>query len=139
MQIRFQKRTTHHISFEGSYTISKSTDDSSAGRNNWVGALGNGQPQQLDRLYLEHSIGANDTPQRLALAVIVDMPIGRHQWIGGDMNRVLDAIRWRLVDLHLDHGTIRSTHGDLYHHPADWRMAASVRKSSVTNSRPGSA
>ena len=40
MQIRFQKRTTHHISFEGSYTMSKATDDSSAGRNNWVGALG---------------------------------------------------------------------------------------------------
>jgi hypothetical protein len=92
MQIRFQKRTTHHISFDGSYTISKSTDDSSAGRNNWVGALGNGTIQQLDRLNLEHSIGANDTPQRLAVAIIVDSPIGRQQWIGGDMNRVLDAV-----------------------------------------------
>jgi hypothetical protein len=91
MQIRFQKRTTHHISFDGSYTISKSTDDSSAGRNNWVGALSNGTVQQLDRLNLEHSISANDTPQRLAVAVIVDLPIGRNQWIGGDMNRFLDA------------------------------------------------
>ena len=36
LQIRFQKRTTHHVSFEGSYTISKETDYSSAGRNNWV-------------------------------------------------------------------------------------------------------
>src|SRR5579862_381915 len=92
MQVRFQKRTTHHISFEGSYTISKSTDDSSAGRNNWVGALGNGIPQQLDRLYLERSIGANDTPQRLAAAVVVDLPIGRKQWIGGNMNRAVDAV-----------------------------------------------
>ena len=91
MQIRFQKRTTHNISFEGSYTISKSTDDSSAGRNNWVGNLGNGLPQQLDRLYLEHSISANDTPQRLALAVVVDLPVGRKQWIGGDMNRILNG------------------------------------------------
>jgi hypothetical protein len=92
MQIRFQKRTTHHISFDGSYTISKSTDDSSAGRNNFIGTLANGTVQQLDRLYLEHSIGANDTPQRLAVAVIVDLPVGRKQWIGGDMNRVLDAV-----------------------------------------------
>jgi carboxypeptidase family protein len=92
MQVRFQKRTTHHISFEGSYTISKSTDDSSAGRNNWVGALGAGIPQQLDRLYAEHSIGGNDTPQRLALAVVVDLPIGRKQWIGGNMNRAVDAV-----------------------------------------------
>ncbi|MGC2172270.1 MAG: carboxypeptidase-like regulatory domain-containing protein [Candidatus Sulfotelmatobacter sp.] len=92
LQIRFQKRTTHHVSFEGSYTISKETDYSSAGRNNWVGALGLGLPQQLDRLSAEHSIGASDTPQRLAAAVVVDLPIGRKQWIGGDMNRALDAV-----------------------------------------------
>ena len=92
LQIRFQKRTTHNISFDGSYTISKWTDDSSAGRNNWVGALGNGTIQQLDRLNLEHSISASDTPQRLAVAVVVDLPVGRQQWIGGDMNRVLDAV-----------------------------------------------
>ena len=101
LQVRFQKRTTHHISFEGSYTISKSTDDSSAGRNNWVGALGAGIPQQLDRLYLEHSIGGNDTPQRLALAVVVDLPIGRNQWIGGNMNRAVDAVigGWSLATI----------------------------------------
>ncbi len=101
LQIRFQKRTTHHISFEGSYTISKATDDSSAGRNNWVGALGNGIPQQLDRLYREHSIGGNDTPQRLAAAVVVDLPIGRKQWIGGNMNRAVDAVvgGWSLATI----------------------------------------
>ncbi len=101
LQVRFQKRTTHNISFEGSYTISKSTDDSSAGRNNWVGALGAGIPQQLDRLNLEHSIGGNDTPQRLALAVVVDLPIGRNQWIGGNMNRALDAVigGWSLATI----------------------------------------
>jgi len=91
MQIRFQKRTTHHVSFEGSYTVAKSTDDSSAGRNNWVGALGLGLPQQLDNLSAEHSISASDTPQRLAAAVVVDLPVGRKEWIGGGMNRVLDA------------------------------------------------
>jgi hypothetical protein len=101
MQIRFQKRTTHNVSFEGSYTISKSTDNSSAGRNNWVGTLGNGSPQQLDRLFLEHSISANDTPQRLALAVVVDLPVGRKQWIGGDMNRVLNGVvgGWSLATI----------------------------------------
>ena len=101
LQVRFQKRTTHHISFEGSYTISKSTDNSSAGRNNWVGALGAGIPQQLDRLNFEHSIGANDTPQRLALAVVVDLPIGRKQWIGGNMNRAVDAVigGWSLATI----------------------------------------
>ena len=101
LQVRFQKRTTHHISFEGSYTISKSTDNSSAGRNNWVGALGAGIPQQLDRLSAERSIGANDTPQRLAAAVVVDLPIGRKQWIGGNMNRAVDAVvgGWSLATI----------------------------------------
>src|SRR5579872_7301602 len=101
LQVRFQKRTTHHISFEGSYTISKATDDSSAGRNNWVGALGLGIPQQLDRLSSERSIGGNDTPQRLALAVVVDLPIGRKQWIGGNMNRAVDAVvgGWSLASV----------------------------------------
>jgi hypothetical protein len=101
LQIRFQKRTTHHISFEGSYTISKATDDSSAGRNNWVGALGAGIPQQLDNLAAERSIGGNDTPQRLAAAVVVDLPIGRNQWVGGNMNRVVDGVigGWSLATI----------------------------------------
>jgi len=101
VQIRFQKRTTHHISFEGSYTISKVTDDSSAGRNNWVASLGSGIPQQLDNLAAERSIGASDTPQRLAAAVVVDLPIGRKQWIGGNMNRVVDGVigGWSIATL----------------------------------------
>jgi hypothetical protein len=101
LQIRFNKRTTHHVSFEGSYTISKETDYSSAGRNNWVGALGNGLPQQLDNLSAEHSIGASDTPQRLAAAVVIDLPIGRKQWIGGNMNRAVDAVigGWSIATL----------------------------------------
>jgi hypothetical protein len=101
VQIRFQKRTTHHISFEGNYTVSKLTDNSSAGRNNWVGSLSNGLPQQLDRLSLEHSISANDAPQRLAAAVVVNLPVGRNQWVGGNMNRGLDAVvgGWSIATL----------------------------------------
>jgi len=92
LQVRFQKRTTHNISFEGSYTISKATDDSSAGRNNFVGSLSAGMPQQLDQLNKEHAISASDTPQRLAAAVVIDLPVGRNQWVGGNMNRALDAV-----------------------------------------------
>src|SRR5208283_1638861 len=92
LQVRFQKRTTHHISFEGSYTFSKLTDDSSVGANAFVGTLNNGNPQQLDNLRAEHGISANDTPQRLAAAVVIDLPIGRNRWVGSDMNRALDAV-----------------------------------------------
>jgi hypothetical protein len=97
MQIRFQKRANHYISFEGNYTWSKSLDDSSIGFNAFVGNLntiGNytvGNPQQLDRLNKEWAISANDVSQRFVLAAIFDLPIGRGRWIGRDMNRVVDG------------------------------------------------
>jgi Carboxypeptidase regulatory-like domain/TonB dependent receptor len=101
MQIRFQKRTSHYISVEGSYTVSKLTDTSSVGANAFVGTLNNGNPQQLDNLKMEHGISANDTPQRLAAAIIFEVPVGREKWIGGDMNHVLDAIvgGWNISSL----------------------------------------
>jgi hypothetical protein len=92
LQIRFQKRPSHYISFEGNYTLSKATDNSSAGANSFVGGLGLGIPQQLDRLNLEHAVSANDATHRMVLAAILDAPIGRNRWIGHDMNRFLDAI-----------------------------------------------
>ena len=92
LQIRFQKRASHYISFEGNYTFSKSTDDSSSGRNAWLGNLYLDNPQLLDNLRAEHGISANDTPHRLTAAIILDLPVGRDRWIGGGMNRVLDGI-----------------------------------------------
>jgi len=92
LQIRFQKRASHYISFEGNYTFSKSTDDSSSGRNAWVGNLQFDNPQLLDDLKAEHGISSNDSPHRLTAAIILDLPFGRDRWIGGGMNRVADAI-----------------------------------------------
>jgi hypothetical protein len=92
MQIRFQKRANHYVSFEGNYTLSKATDDSSAGFNAFVGTLNAGNVQQLDRLKTEHAISANDATNRFVLAAILDLPVGRGRWIGLDMNRVLDGV-----------------------------------------------
>jgi Carboxypeptidase regulatory-like domain/TonB dependent receptor-like, beta-barrel len=92
LQIRFQKRASHYISFEGNYTFSKSTDDSSAGRNAWLGNLWLDNPQLLDDLRAEHGISSNDTPHRLTAAIIFDLPVGKDRLIGGAMNPVLDAI-----------------------------------------------
>jgi Carboxypeptidase regulatory-like domain/TonB dependent receptor len=92
MQVRFQKRASHYVSFEGNYTFSKSEDDSSIGFNAFVGNLNLGNPQQLDRLNKEWAISANDATHRFVLAAILDAPIGRGLWIGNDMNRVLDGV-----------------------------------------------
>lgn len=92
LQVRFQKRASHYISFEGNYTFSKATDYSSSGRNAWLGNLYLDNPQVLDNLRMEHGVSANDTPHRLTTALILDLPFGRGRWIGGGMNSVLDAI-----------------------------------------------
>jgi hypothetical protein len=94
LQMRFQKRASHYVSFEGNYTWAKSIDDSSAGANSFItDALSNGRrPQELDNLKAERSISASDATHRMVLATIVGLPIGRGLWIGRDMNRVLDTI-----------------------------------------------
>jgi hypothetical protein len=95
LQIRFQKRASHYISFEGNYTFSKSTDDSSAGRNAWLTNLEFDNPQLLDNLKAEHGISSNDAAHRLtglywiaSRARALDWP--RHGRPGG-------CDRWRLV------------------------------------------
>ena len=92
LQIRFQKRASHYLSFEGNYTFSKATDDSSAGRNAWVGNLQFDNRQLLDSVQGEHGIGSNDAPHRLTAAIIFDFPIGRGRWVGRDMNRFFDGV-----------------------------------------------
>ena len=93
LQVRFQKRASHYISFEGNYTFSKAIDNSSAGANSFITAsLSSGVPQELDNLKAERSVSANDATHRMVLATIADLPVGRNRWIGRDMNRILDAV-----------------------------------------------
>jgi hypothetical protein len=92
LQVRFQKRASHYISFEGNYTFSKSLDNSSAGRNAWIGNLQYDNPQLLDDLKAEWGISSNDATHRLTTAFIVDLPFGRERWIGRGMNRFMDGI-----------------------------------------------
>ena len=91
LQLRFEKKASHYVSFVGGYTLSKSTDNSAAGRNAFIGSLSSDNPQELDNLKAEHAISANDATHRLAMAIITDAPVGRGRFIGRDMNRVLDA------------------------------------------------
>jgi hypothetical protein len=92
LQIRFQKRASHYISFEGNYTLAKATDDSAAGRNAWIGNLQYDNPQLLDNLKAEHGISANDATHRLTAAFILDIPVGKGRWVGSGMNGIVDAI-----------------------------------------------
>lgn len=92
--VRFQKRQSHGLSFEGNYTWSKATDNSSYGANSFIffGGSGLGYPQDMNNLGAEHSVGANDTRHRFVLAAVYDLPVGRGRWAGSTMNRVLDGV-----------------------------------------------
>jgi hypothetical protein len=92
LQIRFQKRESQYLSFEGNYTWSKAEDDSSVGFNAFVGYLNTGNPQELDNLKREWSISANDATNRLVAAVVANSPIGRGKLFGANMNRVVDYV-----------------------------------------------
>jgi hypothetical protein len=92
LQVRFQKRMSHGFSFEGNYTFSKAEDNSSAGRNAWIGNLGLDNPQELDNLGREWGLSSNDATHRLTTAFIVDLPFGRGRSFGHEMNPVVDGI-----------------------------------------------
>jgi len=92
MQIRFEKKSGRYFTFQGSYTLARATDNSSSGGNSWVGWLGQGGPQALDRLSSEYSLSANNATQRLAAAFTANIPVGRGLLIGSNMNRVVDSV-----------------------------------------------
>jgi hypothetical protein len=92
LQLRFEKRLSHGLSFTGNYTFSKYMDYSDAGGNAWIGNIGfAGLPQDLTNLRAEKSVSANDTPHRLTFAAIYELPVGRGRAIGNNMNRVLNG------------------------------------------------
>ena len=92
MQVRFEKRSGKYFTIQGSYTLSRATDNSSSGANGWIGWLDNGGPQALDSLSHEYSLSANNATHRLAAAFTANIPVGRGLFIGNNMNRVLDAV-----------------------------------------------
>jgi len=99
LQLRFERRASHGLSFTGNYSFSKFISTSDEGSNSWLANLNPGSPQDLTNLAAEKSISANDAPHRVAAAVIYELPIGRGRLLGGQMNRGLDAVigGWRVT------------------------------------------
>jgi hypothetical protein len=92
MQLKFEKKSSKYVTFQGSYTLARATDNSSSGANSWVGWLGSGGPQALDRLSEEYSVSANNATNRVAAAFTTNLPVGRGLMIGNNMNPILDKI-----------------------------------------------
>jgi hypothetical protein len=99
LQVRFERRVAHGLTFFGNYTYSHFISDSDEGGNAWIGNLEAGEPQDLNNLAAEKSISGNDTPNRLVFAVVYELPVGRGKTYGNHMNRAEDALvgGWRLA------------------------------------------
>jgi hypothetical protein len=94
LQVRFEKRLSHGLSFTGNYTYSHMTSDSDAGANSSLGSsLGAfGGVQDKNDLKAERSISANDTPHRFVIAATYDLPVGKGRMFGNHMNAIADAV-----------------------------------------------
>jgi len=94
LQIRFEKRYSHGLSFTGNYTHARQISDSDSGANSSLGSnLGSvGAVQDKSNLAGERSISANDTPNRFVIAATYELPIGRGKSVGQNMNRYVDLV-----------------------------------------------
>jgi len=92
LQLSFAKRDGKYLTFQGNYTFSRYTDDSSSGSNSWIGYYTYGAPQAIDRLKGDYGISGNDATHRLAAVASFALPVGRGLLIGSHMNRIVDGV-----------------------------------------------
>lgn len=92
MQVKYEKRFSHGLTFLGHYTWSKMIDDSSvtSGNVTWLGGTTSMQ-NPLNRK-LEKSLSAHDIAHRLVLTGAYELPFGRGRAIGNRVNRWMDAL-----------------------------------------------
>lgn len=90
LQVKYEKRYSGGLNIVGSYTLAKETDDSSYTSNSWLGNAPN--IQDLGNLAAEHSVGAADARQRLAVGGSYELPFGRGKTFGGNMNSFANGL-----------------------------------------------
>ena len=83
MQAQYERRTTRGFQFLGSFTWSKTIDDS-------CGNLDNCAPQLFGNFGIERARSNQDVPYRLVLSSLYELPFGRGKRFGGNVSRGLD-------------------------------------------------
>jgi hypothetical protein len=83
LQAQYERRTTRGFQFLGSFTWSKSIDDS-------CGNLDKCQPQLFSNFKIERARSNQDVPYRLVLSSLYELPLGHGKLIGSNWSRPLD-------------------------------------------------
>ncbi|MFM9902977.1 MAG: carboxypeptidase regulatory-like domain-containing protein [Pyrinomonadaceae bacterium] len=90
LQVKLERRFAQGLYFLNSFTWSKAIDNGSQVLEEPNGNTGT--PQDINNFLADKGIGAYDQPFNNTTSFVFELPIGRGRWIGGDMNRILDAI-----------------------------------------------
>jgi Carboxypeptidase regulatory-like domain len=89
MALKVERRMARGVALLGSYTWSKHIDDSS-GQEGFLDRAG-GIQNFYDR-QAERALSSFDTPHRVVVSAVYDLPIGRGRVVGRDMPALLDGI-----------------------------------------------
>ena len=89
LQVKFERRFSRGLYLLNSFTFSKAIDNGSQVLEEPNGNTGT--PQDVNNIRNDKGIGAYDQPFNNTTSFVWEVPIGRDRWIGGGMNRVLDA------------------------------------------------
>jgi hypothetical protein len=98
LQVRFEKRTTHGLQFEASYTYSHALDDASSAS---LGSQNQGDFRFQNNPRLEYGNADFDVRHRFVLSYTYELPFGKDKAIGGNASGVLNQIigNWQVAGI----------------------------------------
>jgi hypothetical protein len=98
LQISWEKRFTHGLQFQASYTYAHALDDASSAN---LGSLNNGDFRDQTQPYLEYGNADFDVRHRFVISYIYQLPFGNGKPIGGSATGALNQIigNWQVAGI----------------------------------------
>ncbi len=89
LQVKVERRFSRGLYLLNSFTFSKAIDNGSQVLEEPNGNTGT--PQDINNFENDKGIGAYDQPFNNTTSFVYQLPLGRGRWLGGDMDRIVDA------------------------------------------------
>ncbi|MBV9574916.1 MAG: TonB-dependent receptor, partial [Acidobacteriales bacterium] len=98
LQVRLEKRVTHDLQFEASYTYAHALDDASSAS---LGSVNNGDFRDQRYPQMEYGNSDFDVRHRFVFSYAYDLPFGRGKFIGTNSSGALDQIigHWQIAGI----------------------------------------
>jgi len=98
LQVHFEKRPTHGLQFQASYTYAHALDDASSAS---LGSNNQGDFRLQTDPRLEYGNADFDVRQRLVASYAYELPFGKNKALGGNASGVLDQVigHWQVAGI----------------------------------------